>query len=71
MAKFTHPSLVRFCGVCLDPPLLVMEYYRNRDLYSMLGSAHLELVQADVEQHRTNKVRSVGGRAALSAKKGF
>jgi serine/threonine protein kinase len=29
LTSLNHPNLVRFCGVCLDPPLLVMEYYRQ------------------------------------------
>lgn len=30
LISLNHPNLVRFCGVCLDPPLVVMEYYRVR-----------------------------------------
>lgn len=51
LAKLTHPNLVRFCGVCLDPPLVVMEYYRNGSVYKMLEGA-----RAAVQQGRTNKV---------------
>lgn len=28
LTSLNHPNLVRFCGVCLDPPLVVMEYYK-------------------------------------------
>jgi hypothetical protein len=28
LTSLNHPNLVRFCGVCLDPPLVVMEFYR-------------------------------------------
>ena len=52
LAKLTHPNLVRFCGVCLDPPLVVMEYYKNGSVYKML-----ECARAAVQQNRTNKVR--------------
>lgn len=53
LAKLTHPNLVRFCGVCLDPPLVVMEYYRNGSMFKML-----ECARAAVSQGRTNKVSS-------------
>eukprot|EP00882_Tetradesmus_deserticola_P033722 GHRQ01038546.1.p1 GENE.GHRQ01038546.1~~GHRQ01038546.1.p1 ORF type:complete len:228 (+),score=79.53 GHRQ01038546.1:820-1503(+) len=39
LTSFNHPNLVRFCGVCLDPPLVVMEYYRHGNVYSMLEKA--------------------------------
>jgi hypothetical protein len=55
LAKLTHPNLVRFCGVCLDPPLVVMEYYRNGSMFKML-----ECARAAVQQGRTNKVREAG-----------
>lgn len=51
MARFTHPRLVHLCGVCLDPPLLITEYYRNGSLFKMLDCA-----RAAVQAHRTNKV---------------
>lgn len=51
LAKLTHPNLVRFFGVCLDPPLVVMEYYRNGSVFKMLQEA-----QAAVQQGRANKV---------------
>jgi len=60
MVKFTHPSLVHLCGVCLDPPLLVMEYYHNGSMWSMLEHARDAVVH-----QRTNKVRSAGRLAAL------
>lgn len=51
LAKLTHPNLVRFCGVCLDPPLVVMEFYRNGSMFKML-----ECARAAVQQGRSNKV---------------
>jgi hypothetical protein len=27
LTSLNHPNLVRFCGVCLDPPLLAIEHY--------------------------------------------
>lgn len=51
LGKLMHPNLVRFCGVCLDPPLVVMEYYRFGSVYKMLESA-----RAAVAQGRSNRV---------------
>jgi hypothetical protein len=52
LAKLTHPNLVRFCGVCLDPPLVVTEYFRNGSMFKML-----ECARAAVQQGRADKVR--------------
>lgn len=38
-----HPNVVRFCGVCLRPPLVVTEYYSNGSLYQMLARARKQL----------------------------
>ena len=54
MANCTHPNLVRLCGVCLDPPLLVTEYYRNGRLSELLSRARDAVVARDT--HGTNKV---------------
>lgn len=51
LSKLTHPNLVRLCGVCLDPPLVLMEFYRNGSLFKMLQCA-----RAAVQQGQTNKV---------------
>lgn len=32
LAGLDHPNLVRLCGVCLDPPLVVKEFYRWGDV---------------------------------------
>lgn len=29
LMSLRHPNLVRFCGVCLEPPIVIMEYYRS------------------------------------------
>lgn len=62
LAKLTHPNLVRFCGVCLDPPLVVMEYYKNGSVYKML-----ECARAAVQQGRTNKVRTCSKRCTATS----
>ncbi len=38
-----HPNVVRFCGVCLDPPLIITEYYSRGSLYHMLQRARKQL----------------------------
>jgi hypothetical protein len=38
-----HPNVVRFCGVCLRPPLVVTEYYSYGSLYQMLQRARKQL----------------------------
>jgi hypothetical protein len=65
LTSLNHPNLVRFCGVCLDPPLLVMEYYRHGSVYSMLERARRQLVKCRTTagggaEGANQKVRSVG-----------
>jgi serine/threonine protein kinase len=46
LAKLSlHPNLVRFCGVCLDPPLVVMDYCRNGSMFHMLEGARSAIMQ--------------------------
>jgi serine/threonine protein kinase len=45
LTSLNHPNLVRFCGVCLDPPLLVMEYYRHGSVFGMLDRARRQLAK--------------------------
>ena len=42
-ALTTHPNVVRLCGVCLRPPLVVTEFYPNGSLYQMLARARKQL----------------------------
>jgi serine/threonine protein kinase len=54
LTSLNHPNLVRFCGVCLDPPLLVMEYYRScpptlpLQVYLLLLPSLTEALQKEV-----------------------
>lgn len=34
-----HPNVVRLCGVCVEPPMVVTEYYSNGSLYQILQKA--------------------------------
>jgi hypothetical protein len=51
LVKLNHTCLCRFIGVCLDPPLVVMEYYRNGSMFKML-----ECARVAISQGKTNKV---------------
>lgn len=51
-----HPNVVRFCGVCLRPPLVVTEYYNNGSLYQMLSRARKQY-ESDMS---SQKVRCAG-----------
>lgn len=46
MTNLNHPNLVRFCGVCLDPPLLVMEYYHHGSVYNLLEKAKRQWIHS-------------------------
>jgi serine/threonine protein kinase len=63
LTSLNHPNLVRFCGVCLDPPLVVMEYYRHGNVYSMLEKARRQWSNLSAKtQHsrQATKVRRGG-----------
>jgi serine/threonine protein kinase len=36
LGSLTHPSISRFCALCLDPPLIVMQYYSHGSMYDLL-----------------------------------
>jgi hypothetical protein len=36
LGSLTHPSISRFCALCLDPPLIVMQYYSHGSMYELL-----------------------------------
>lgn len=42
-----HPNIVRFCGVCLEPPLIITEYYSNGSMWDLLQKARTELDNGD------------------------
>lgn len=43
LTRLNHPNLVRFCAVCLERPMLVMEYYRNGSVFDIIRKAELEM----------------------------
>ena len=36
LGSLTHPCISRFCALCLDPPMIVMQYYPHGSLYELL-----------------------------------
>eukprot|EP00879_Flechtneria_rotunda_P011134 GHRR01011632.1.p1 GENE.GHRR01011632.1~~GHRR01011632.1.p1 ORF type:complete len:1046 (+),score=387.29 GHRR01011632.1:425-3139(+) len=43
LTSLNHPNVVRFCGVCLDPPLVVMEFYKHGSVYALLEKARRQM----------------------------
>eukprot|EP00198_Chlamydomonas_reinhardtii_P004200 XP_001693536.1 predicted protein [Chlamydomonas reinhardtii] len=38
--KELHPNIMRFLAMCLEPPLIVMQYYPHGSLFDLLARAH-------------------------------
>eukprot|EP00878_Enallax_costatus_P013757 GHUV01014388.1.p1 GENE.GHUV01014388.1~~GHUV01014388.1.p1 ORF type:complete len:500 (+),score=85.50 GHUV01014388.1:1551-3050(+) len=55
---FNHPNLVRFCGVCLDPPLVVMEYYSHGNLFNMVEKARRQWAKCFHGDQATQRLRA-------------
>lgn len=36
LGSLTHPCISRFCALCLDPPMIVMQYYSHGSMYELL-----------------------------------
>ena len=36
LGAFSHPNIMRFMAVCLDPPMIVMQYYPHGSLFDLL-----------------------------------
>lgn len=60
LTSLNHPNLVRFCGVCLDPPLVVMEFYRHGNVFSMLEKARRQWGNCASVAHRTGGAARTG-----------
>ncbi len=43
LQRLKHPNLVTFYGVCLEPPMVVMEYYKRGSVYDILRRAEVEV----------------------------
>ena len=62
LTSLNHPNLVRFCAVCLERPLVVMEFYKHGSVYAMMQKAMLELSQsaaAGTSQERYVRIMAV------------
>lgn len=46
LTSLNHPNLVRFCAVCLERPLVVMEFYKHGSVFAMLQKAARELARS-------------------------
>lgn len=60
LTSLNHPNLVRFCGVCLDPPLLVMEYYRHGSVFGLLDRARRQLAKCRAAAQQAGANQKVG-----------
>lgn len=60
LTSLNHPNLVRFCGVCLDPPLVVMEFYRHGNVFSMLEKARRQWSNANFKAQPSKQATKVG-----------
>jgi serine/threonine protein kinase len=36
LGTYNHPNVVRFVGVCTDPPMIVMQYYPHGSMFDLL-----------------------------------
>jgi serine/threonine protein kinase len=36
LGSMSHPNIMRFCAVCLDPPMIVTQYYPHGSLFDLL-----------------------------------
>jgi serine/threonine protein kinase len=61
LTSLNHPNLVRFCGVCLDPPLLIMEYYRHGNVYSLLQKARRQWRNLSAKTRHIRQATKVQG----------
>jgi serine/threonine protein kinase len=39
LGSLSHPNIMRFCAVCLDPPMIVTQYYQHGSLFELLKKA--------------------------------
>ena len=39
LGSLSHPNIMRFCAVCLDPPMIVTQYYSQGSLFDLLKRA--------------------------------
>jgi hypothetical protein len=71
LTSLNHPNLVRFCGVCLDPPLVVMEYYRHGNVYSMLEKARRQWSNLTATTQHSRHATKVRGPACSTCTLNF
>jgi hypothetical protein len=48
LTSLNHPNLVRFCAVCLERPLVVMEFYKHGSVFALLQKASRQLAALEM-----------------------
>uniref|UniRef100_A0A7S3R324 Protein kinase domain-containing protein n=1 Tax=Dunaliella tertiolecta TaxID=3047 RepID=A0A7S3R324_DUNTE len=46
LGTYNHPNIMRFMAVCLNPPMIVMQYYSHGSLFDLLTKAQRQNVRA-------------------------
>lgn len=49
LGSLSHPNIMRFCAVCLDPPMIVTQYYQHGSLFQLLKKARRGEKRAQAE----------------------
>jgi hypothetical protein len=66
LTSLNHPNLVRFCAVCLERPLVVMEFYKHGSVFAMLQKASRQLAALELSGRQLDPAQPP---PALSPKK--
>jgi serine/threonine protein kinase len=64
LGSLTHPNIMRFCAVCLDPPMIVTQYYQQGSLFDLLKRARRGERRAAAElawSKRLDMLRDIAG----------
>lgn len=64
LGSLSHPNIMRFCAVCLDPPMIVTQYYQHGSLFDLLKRARRGDKRAQAElswPKRIDMLRDVAG----------
>ena len=52
LGSLLHPNIMRFMAICLEPPMIVMQYYPHGSLFSVLQVRGEERTMADSRDRR-------------------
>ncbi|KAJ9508201.1 hypothetical protein QJQ45_021539 [Haematococcus lacustris] len=56
LGTYNHPNIVRFMAICLDPPLIIMQFYPHGSLFDLLQRARSKNSRAIKELSWTNRL---------------